>query len=73
MNRDLKFVPTEEGIINQIRLKARKETILSINYHVLQLLNNEIFPLKEELELVQNVLTALYRAIFNCKNLSEGI
>jgi len=73
VNRDLKFVPTEEGIINQIRLKARKETILSINYHVLQLLNNEIFPLKEELELVQNVLTALYRAIFNCKNLSEGI
>ena len=73
MNRDLKYVPTEEGIINQIRLKARKEKILSINYHVLQLLNNEIFPLKEELELVQNVLTALYRAIFNCKNLSEGI
>ena len=73
MNTGLKYVPTEEGIINQIRLKARKETILSINYHVLQLLNNEIFPLKEELELVQNVLTALYRAIFNCKNLSEGI
>jgi hypothetical protein len=73
VNTGLKYVPTEEGIINQIRLKARKETILSINYHVLQLLNNEIFPLKEELELVQNVLTALYRAIFNCKNLSEGI